>query len=69
MNVNFQVTVTDPQDYTEEVKNDFKRVSDSVQYIDATLYSFCIKAKILVIALTDMNINRQIIVTKLLCLY
>ena len=46
MNVNCQVTVTRPQKYTEEVRNQMKGVADSVHHINTTSHSSSIKASL-----------------------
>ena len=42
MNINGQVTVTEPQSYTEEEPNQIIGVTDSMQHIDTTSHSFSI---------------------------
>ena len=64
VNINFQVTLTEPHDYTEEGHNNLRRVNDSVQHINTTSYSSSIKESSLAVALIDINVNGQVTVTE-----
>ena len=54
MNVNVQVTVAEPPDYTKEWQSNFERVSHSVQHIDNTSYSTSSGSSLSAISLKDM---------------
>ena len=64
INLNGQVTVTEPQDYTEEGKPNFECVYHSIGYIYTTSRSTSSGACLLDIALIDMNVNSEITVSE-----
>ena len=64
MNINGQVTVTEPQKYTKEGQTNFECVSHSMQNIDTTSYSTSSEEILSAIAQTDMNVNGQVTVTE-----
>ena len=57
MNVNGQVIVTEPYDYTENGQSDLELISHSVQHLDTTTHSTSSAASLSAISLIDMNIN------------
>ena len=64
VNVNVQVTITEPRDYTEERQNNLRRIHDSAQHINTTYHSSTIKASLLAISLTETNVNGQVPMTE-----
>ena len=64
VDINGQVTLIEPHNYTEEEQNIFRHVHDSLQHINTTSHSSFIKASLLSIPLTDTDVNRKVTVTE-----